>query len=226
MCVTVCVCQCVWVCGDWEWNTHMAANYRWAASQTWSSWQAHTQTDREREREKKRGSTRSLSYCNHAELWIQERPIRWGKLAPDKTTPVSFWPCHNYKAVTPTCPMCIPHSCLFDWCQGTICVLFLVNRYLHTYSEAFVRCEMPPFDFHHSVMHGQSKSMIVVRLKKRRGLAGIHWWGSAKGEEHSLCKHVAIGAILQHHFQHKRPSRCSPVQFHAFGYFLSPRTSL
>ncbi len=99
MCVTVCVCQCVWVCGDWEWNTHMAANYRWAASQTWSSWQAHTQTDREREREKKRGSTRSLSYCNHAELWIQERPIRWGTLAPDKTTPVSFWPCHNYKAV-------------------------------------------------------------------------------------------------------------------------------
>ncbi len=100
MCVTVCVCQCVWVCGDWEWNTHMAANYRWAASQTWSSWQAHTHTDRqiEREREKKRGSTRSLSYCNHAKFWIRERPIRWGTLAPDKTTPVSFCPCRNYEA--------------------------------------------------------------------------------------------------------------------------------
>lgn len=30
----VCACACVWVYGDREWNTHMAANYRWVASQT------------------------------------------------------------------------------------------------------------------------------------------------------------------------------------------------
>lgn len=57
----------------------------------------HRQTEREREEEE--GSTRSLNYCNHAEIWIRERPIRWGTLAPDKTTPVSFCPCRIYEAV-------------------------------------------------------------------------------------------------------------------------------